>query len=377
MKQYALLTTLLLLGGAAAPRDNVRYYAIVADGGRIIGHASHEERWGGDGPESVDRSQVELQELDQPPLRMTSEAIVRRDRAGQVVWLREYTQTGTGWARTEARIADGRAEIAHRTRTGRWATGIPLPTDVRFDGGHGLLRGWDRQARLEFRDFNLGAMAVDRVVIEAAPGAAPDAQGRIAVLRKRYEGSSLRAVARLLLDRDNRVVELTQPSFGTSITIRPTDRATALRARSPYSMLRNAQLTSPYQIQGNALQGHIRYRFGFRDGLAFDLPQTGEQRVTVAAGTAPGSITVDICAACGPGHADDEAERARALRPTRWLQSGHPRIRAIAATYARMNGSERRSNGSTAPISHSSSATATRDRSNRPTSWPACSNGRA
>jgi hypothetical protein len=340
MKQYALLTTLLLLGGAAAPRDNVRYYAIVADGGRIIGHASHEERWGRDGPESVDRSQVELQELDQPPLRMTSEAIVRRDRAGRTVWLREYTQTGTGWARTEARIADGRAEIAHRTRTGRWTTGIPLPADVRFDGGHGLLRGWDRQARLEFRDFNLGAMAVDRVVIETAPGAIPDANGRIAVLRKRYDGSSLRAVARLLLDRDNRVVELTQPSFGTSITIRPTDRATALRPRSPYSMLRNAQLTSPYRIQGNALQGHIRYRFGFRDGLTFDLPQTGEQRVTTAAGTGPGSVTVDICAACGPGLGEDEAGRARALRPTRWLQSDHPRIRAIAATYARMNGSE-------------------------------------
>lgn len=341
MKQFVLLPILLLLGAAAPPRDNARYYAIFADGGRMIGHATHEERWGRDGPESVDRSQVDLQELDQPPLRMTSETVARRDRAGRTVWLREVSQTGTGWARTEARIANGRAEITHRTRTERWATGIPLPADIRFDGGHGLLRGWDRQTRprLEFQDFNLGAMAVDRVVIEAAPGAMPDAQGRIAVLRKRYEGSSLRAVARLLLDRDNRVVELTQPSFGTSITIRATDRATALRPRSPYSMLRNAQVDSPYRIQGDALQGHIRYRFGFQDGLVFDLPQTGEQRVTASA-DAPGSVTLDICANCGPGLADDEAARARALRPTRWLQSDHPRIRAIAATYARMSASE-------------------------------------
>jgi len=176
-------------------------------------------------------------------------------------------------------------------------------------------------------------MAVERVVIEAAPGAAPDAQGRIAVLRKRYDGRELRAVARLLLDRDNRLVEVTQASFGTGITIRPTARATALRPRQPYSVLRNAVMPSPFRIQGNALQGHIRYRFSFRDGLAFELPQTAEQRV--AAGPA-NEVVVDICATCGPGPGEDEAVRARSLRPTRWLQSDHPRLRSIAAPFARM-----------------------------------------
>ena len=84
-------------------------------------------------------------------------------------------------------------------------------------------------------------MAVERVVIEAAPGAAPDAEGRIAVLRKRYDGRDLRSVARLLLDRDNRVVEVTQPSFGTEHHLppdRPRDRAPA--PHPPYSVLRNA-----------------------------------------------------------------------------------------------------------------------------------------
>lgn len=336
-----MLLILLLLAGAAAPGDNIRYYAILADGDRIIGHATHEERWGGDGPESVDRSEVRLQELDQLPLRMVSESVARRDRSGRTVWLSEYSQSGTGWSRTEARIVDGRAEISHRTRSERWTAGIPLPPEVRFDGGRGLLRDWDRRSapRLEFQEFNLGAMSVDRVVMEAAPGAVPDAEGRIAVLRKRYEGSALRAVARLLLDRNNRILEVTQPSFGTSITVRPTDRDTALAARPAYSILRTAQIPSPYRIRGPALQGHIRYRFGFRNGLVFDLPQTSEQRVTAEAGGAPGA-TVDICAACGPGLGEDEAGRAQALRPTRWLQSDHPRIRMIAAPYARMNASE-------------------------------------
>ena len=337
-----MLLLVLSLGGAAAPGDPVRYYAIVADGDRIIGHATHEERVGREGPESVDRSRIVIQELDQAPLRITSEAIARRDRSGHIVWLSEYSQAGTGWTRTEARIADGRAEIAHRTRSEQWTASIPLPPGVRFDGGSGLLRGWDRSAdpRLEFLDFNLGATAVDRVVIEAAPGAVPDAQGRLAVLRKRFDGNSLRGVARLLLDRENRLVELTQPSFGTSITIRPTDRATALRPWAPYSVLQSARIASPYRIQGNALQGRIRYRFGFQAGLVFDLPQTGEQRVTAVADSASGAVTVDICGNCGPGLAEDEIGRAQALRPTRWLQSDHPRIRAIAATYARSSASD-------------------------------------
>lgn len=337
-----MLLPILLLAGAASPGDGIRYYAIVAGQDRIIGHATHEERRGSEGPESVDRSQVVLQELDQTPLRLISETIARRDRSGRTVWLSEYSQAGTGWARTEARIADGRAEIAHRTRSEQWTTSIPLPPGVRFDGGSGLLRSWDWRTtpRLEFLDFNLGATAVDRVVIEAAPGAAPDAQGRLAVLRKRFDGRSLRGVARLLLDRENRLVELTQPSFGTSITIRPTDRATALRPWAPYSALRNARIPSPYRIQGNALRGHIRYRFGFQAALVFDLPQTGEQRVAAVADSSSGAVTVDICAACGPGLAEDEIGRAQALRPTRWLQSDHPRIRAIAATYARTSASD-------------------------------------
>jgi hypothetical protein len=334
----ATLLPILALTGAVAPAANgTSYYAIIADGGAIIGFATHEERQGADGPESVDRSEIRVQEQEQPELRFLTETIVRRDAAGRTVWISEYSQTGTGWSRNEARIADGAAEITHRSRSERLSVRLPLPADIRFDGGHGLLRGWDRSAqpRLEFLDFNLAAMAVERVVIEAAPGAVPDATGRIALLRKRYDGQDLRSVSRLLLDRDNRVVEVTQASFGTGITFRPTNREAALRSRPTYSVMRNAVVPSPYRISGPALRGRIRYHFGFREGLAFELPQTGEQRVRPSS---PTEVTVDVCATCGPGLADEDgAVRARSLRPTRWLQSDHPRIRAIAAPFARMN----------------------------------------
>src|ERR1051325_5705347 len=177
--RHALPAVLL---GAAAPPSGMSYYAIVAGNGTIIGHATHQERQGSEGPESVDRSEMLLQEADQPQTPMSDETVVRRDSAGRTVWIGNYSQTGTGWSRAEARIAGGRAEISYRSRSERRAVSIALPAGVRFDGGQGLLRSWDRAAtpRLEFQDFSLDAMAVERVVIEAPPGAAADAQGRIA-----------------------------------------------------------------------------------------------------------------------------------------------------------------------------------------------------
>lgn len=337
MRRRSLLALLLALAapGAAAAPEAISYYVILADRDVQIGHASHEERQGSEGRESVERSEFRLQELDQPDIRVSSENITRYDASGRVVWLSEYSGSGSSWSRTEATISEGAAEISYRGRAERWTRRIPLPTGIRFDAGQGLLRGWDREAvpRLEFLDFNLGATTVERVVIEPAPGAMPDAAGRIAVLRKRYEGRDLRSVSRLLLDRHNRVLEVTQPSFGTDITFRPADRATARRPHPPYSILRNALVRSPFRIGDPALRGHIRYRFAFRDGIAFELPETAEQRVAAASG---GEVVVDICADCGPGLADDHATRAAALRPTRWLQSDHPRLRGVAQPFASM-----------------------------------------
>ena len=128
-------------------------------------------------------------------------------------------------------------------------------------------------------------------------------------------GGELRAMARLLLDRERRVVAFTQPMFGTSITTRldrPGDGAAAAPALSIAASQRDGALA--LRMSAAALQGHIRYRFAFRDGLEFALPQTGEQRVTSAAGRA---WFVDICADCGPGcRAIRRASRAR-RRPDR------------------------------------------------------------
>jgi hypothetical protein len=179
-------------------------------------------------------------------------------------------------------------------------------------------------------------MAIEHVVIEALPNTTPAANGEIAVLRKRYDGDQLRSISRLLLDRDHRIVEAVQPMFGTSITVKQTDRATALQAHWPFRILPKVMTKSPFLISSSAMGGHIRYRFAFRDGIEFALPETGEQHVKAE----PGSATVDICADCGHGLPSDKAALADALQATAWLQSDHPKLKAIADPVAKLQVSD-------------------------------------
>jgi hypothetical protein len=321
-------------GYAQPAAPTVAWYTIAADNGRVLGYASREIVAGPDGREIVDASEIRLQEFSDPTRRIVERTVTRQDRAGRTVSISDYMQMGPAWSRVEVRIAGGAAEIVRHAPGERRPMRVALPAGVRFDAGEGLLAGWDPAVapRLEFHNFNVGAMVVERIVIEAAPGAAADGEGRTAVLRRRYEGAELRAVARLLLDRERRIVAISQPMFGTSITTRLADRETALRPHRPYSILYNAMMRSPFRMSGDAVRGHIRYRFAFRDGIEFALPQTGEQRVTAR----PGGAVVDICAQCGPGLPADPASLADALRPTAWLQSDHPRLLAIAAPVGAM-----------------------------------------
>jgi hypothetical protein len=102
--------------------------------------------------------------------------------------------------------------------------------------------------------------------------------------------------------------------------------------------MQNAMVRAPYRVPVEAVYGHLRFRFSFRDGIEFPLPQTGEQRVR-ADGAA---VIVDICQTCGPGLATDAASLAAARRPNAWMQSDHPRLQAIAMPVARMQVSETR-----------------------------------
>ena len=344
MKRLAfslVATAPLLAAQAPVPRaDETSWYTIAAESGERIGHASREIVDTPEGRQVTDHSQIRVRDPGDPIRRITERSVTRLDRSGRVVSISNVSRMGFIESTIEVRNLGDVVEIVRVARRDRRTLRVPLPPDTRFDGGEGLLPGWDMLAtpRLEFFNFNVAAMAPERVLIVPLNGGARDANGHVAVLRTRYEGENLRAVARLLLDRQGRIVTIGQPMFGTHVSTRLTDRATALRPHLPYQVMTNAMVRAPYRVPDGAIDGHLRYRFSFRDNLQFPLPQTGEQRVR----TEGDQVIVDICPTCGPGLATDPASLADARRPTAWLQSDHPRLQALAMPVARLQVSETR-----------------------------------
>ncbi len=335
---FGACAALAVTAAFAAPPDGPLWYTISVADGSVIGHAEHDEAPRPDGGRDI----IDSQTVDvgaegspspiEPWLTIPSERIQTRrtvlteDAEGRAVALSTQSAIGSDSARLDARIDTDSATVTRTTAVDARSVTVALPPGVRFDDGEGLLPGWDPAAtpRLEFDAFDIDAMAVEHVVIELAPS--PDPAGRLAVLRKSFRNGHLTAFARLFLDSVHRIVETDQPMFRSSIAIRLSDRATALKPHPFYHPLPDVMAKSPFRIPSSALQSHIRYSFSFPDGVAFDVPQTGEQRVSAAQGAA----TVDICGDCGPGLPSDKATLADALKPTVWMQSDSPALHAIA-----------------------------------------------
>lgn len=366
MKRLGCALLVLLAAGAARadgtsprprPEGEIRpqrpegeiWYVILAQGGTSIGHASEETVLTAEGREVIAGQEIDVAGVDGPlkaaelsPIPKGADIVVRsvmrEDKDGKVLSISSYTTIGQDWSRKEARIGAGEAEISRETPSEKRSVAVALPEGTVFDDGEALIAAWSpaRAPHLEFLSFNIDAMAVDRVTLDVMPGAPSD--GRTAVLRKRYAGKELMAASRVLIGLDGRIDEVEQPMFGTSVTIKRTDRTTALGPHIAYRALPSLMTKSPFLISHAAMKSHIRYRFSFRDGIEFALPETGEQRARAE----PGFVTLDICADCGPGMASDPAALADALRSTAWLQADHPRLKAIADPIARQKVSDAR-----------------------------------
>ncbi|MEQ1490671.1 MAG: transglutaminase-like domain-containing protein [Terricaulis sp.] len=310
----------------ASADEPTTWYTIVADSGPTLGHVSLEVHPRADGRDLIESQQIYLRERGGLANRTTTRTVVREDSSGRATSVESTARTGRFLTRTRATIGADRVDVLRETPAGSGRETIALPTDVRFDDGDALIQSWTPEStpRLEFLNFDSDSMAVERIVVEML--GAPDAEGRINAVKWRYEGQDLRGASRLTL-QNGRLLEVAQPMFGETFRVRLTDRATAEQRHPPYQVIPNMAQRAPFQVSQEARRGHIRYRYEFRDGMAFPLPQTGEQR----ARSDGGFITLDICDTCGPGLPTDAAYLASALRPTTWLQSDHPRLQAMAA----------------------------------------------
>jgi hypothetical protein len=325
------------------PMDSTFWYSIVTAEGLEIGHASHQVQTRSDGLHILDIQEAEVgeqsgalsarEELARGLPVSHSVTISRRTErietsGGNTASVQQDVQTGRDWSQTKAIIVGHAAQVTRRTPVDSRTVEIPLPPSVRFDGGEGLLLGWNATAspRLEFDAFDVGAMALENVVIERAGEAPAELAGPNVLIRKRYIGAELADVSWLEVDSHGQIVETAQPRSATTILIKATDRDTATRTDSVYHGVSTAMIRSPFVIPPFAMNGHIRYRFALRFGVEFRIPETGEQHVTAD----KNSATLDICEGCGAGLPTDHAYIEDALKPTVWLQSDAPEIQKIA-----------------------------------------------
>ena len=334
-----MLPLLAMAFALAQPEARTAWRVVVTSDGVVAGRIG--ETRGPDGRESVTEQSFVIQERGDTATRIVQRTVTRRDTDGRVSEIVDERRTGRSVTTTEVRLSAGRADIVQRSPAGRpRRTAVALPPDIRFDNGMGLLPGWNPAAapELTFAALNIDALAVERVVIAPAPVQESVPVGGRALIRRSYDGDALRGVQLLLLDADGRVVETRQPIFGTVMSIRAATPAEATAPLVPYRPLQRALVSSPFRIPSRALTGHIRYRFTYRDGIAFPLPGTGEQSV------APGAdgATIDICTECGVGLSATPEALTAARRPTAWLQSDSSIIRDLARNAASMGVSDAR-----------------------------------
>lgn len=239
-----------------------------------------------------------------------------KDRNGTLKEVRLKTGKSKATSTTTLRLEGSIAHIQRKTLYGEQSYSLPLPSQIRFDFGEALLK--DRfnkgSPRLEFDNFNIVSLRPERVIIETAPIFGPD---KNIYIRKSYDETELRSVAILTLDENGQVTELSQPTLKAPIIRRLTNKTKARKRSKSQKPQDIIALKSPYKISKKALSGKIRYIFSYKYDLNFTVPETRDQRVMKK----DNLVALDICNECGLEEILSEAEKAKLLMPSVWIQS--------------------------------------------------------
>lgn len=97
-------------------------------------------------------------------------------------------------------------------------------------------------------------------------------------------------------------------------------------SREPLALLDGSLVASPYRIPPSVKHAKLRYLFELPEGHDAIFPATSEQAVHTRGRRA----VLTVCADCGSEAVPSEATLAHYREPNPWIESNHPRIRALA-----------------------------------------------
>lgn len=305
-------------GRAAGTPDSILVRNGILRDGESVGIVERSLREFAAGREITTRQTMRI-DVDGLPSQTVIEETTRiEDWQGKTVSIRHRSSVGRDEWEASARITGDRAIISRHAQGDTRETTLLLPEDLRFDNGDGLLGTWDetQDSQLEFSALDVRAPLIERIVYFALP--ADTTNGGRALRRLSFADGSLRSLTTLHFDSTGALLGTDQPMFGSDVET-TAGRTAMAGINASANPVRDSMLRSPYRISRDAMQGHIRYTFGFDAGVEFAPPQTSEQRVRPT----PDGFILDICADCGPGLEASESALTAALGPTFWLQSDH------------------------------------------------------
>lgn len=252
---------------------------------------------------------------------------------GRPLSLSRRSQSGPATLQASARIVGSEIRIERREGAQARRAVLPVPADLLVDAG--LVRRIAAQPAdtawaFVYSEIDLSAARVVRVRLSSA--GRHDGE-RLELLRETGDGDE--TVRRRLYwsTTQQRLLpswDLAGARFDSHACGQDCDDA---RTRY-YDLMAGLTLASPYRIPAASRRKTLRYVFESADGIAPELPATGEQSVRQRGARS----VVTVCNGCGDEAAPDAGTVARYRDANAWVQSDHPTLRALARS-ARANGS--------------------------------------
>ena len=252
---------------------------------------------------------------------------------GRALTVSRRSDSGPASLQASARIVGNEIRIERREGPQTRRVVLPLPADLLVDAG--LVRRIAAQPAggtwaFEYSEIDLSAARVVRVRLSSAGH--HDGE-RLELLHETDDGNETvrrRLYWSMTQQRLLPSWNLAGARFDSHACSQDCDDA----ATRYYDLMAGLTLASPYRFPAASRHKTLRYVFESVDGIAPELPATGEQSVRQR-GT---RSIVTICSECGDEAAPDAANIARYRDANAWVQSDHPSLRALARS-ARANGS--------------------------------------
>jgi len=225
-----LLLAPLALLSAAAPDTYTSWYSLTAENGQVVGYGYAIYDWSTNGP-STEYQQLWVSKPGQPAMLFTDRVVSRTDSYGRPTEVVERIEQGGNWADYRVAMTPTTAIITRTTKTGQQATTVKLPPRVFAVGLYGPGRCVPTDGfGSEHYELNPGAMAVDYIIY-----AYPAEQSRVTriTLARRYRDGQLLDIDQLAYNGDCQLDYFVTTRAGQAVTIKLTDRKTAMKGATP------------------------------------------------------------------------------------------------------------------------------------------------